>query len=128
MDHLRRAIGVYGQVVPGRHDLGVIGFAWVVAGADIGIGAGEDQQGFATLCQVLPLAVGPCQVRIDGAKLAFARVDQYRQVCGQQALLPLADQHGQAGVEHVLVQAAEVVLLVGFAVVHARFPCAMVPS
>ncbi|MNP14726.1 hypothetical protein D3C76_1070600 [compost metagenome] len=80
------------------------------------------------MCQVLPLAVGPCQVRIDGAELAFGGIDQHRQVGGQQALLALADQHGQAGVEHVLVQAAEVVFLVGFAVVHARFPCAMVPS
>ncbi|MNE50822.1 hypothetical protein D3C80_1454170 [compost metagenome] len=119
---------MHGQVVPGRHHLWVIGFARVVAGADIGIGTGEHQQRFTALRQILPLVVGARQMGIDGAEFAFGGIDQHRQVRRQQALLALADQNGQAGVEHVLVQAAEVVFLVGFAVVHARFPCAMVPS
>ncbi|EJT83410.1 hypothetical protein PPS11_36450 [Pseudomonas putida S11] len=64
---------------------------------------------------------------IDGAEFAFGNIDQHWQVRGQQALFALADQDGQTGVEHVLVQAPEVVFLMGFAVVHARFPCAMAP-
>ncbi|MNH43268.1 hypothetical protein D3C79_1051250 [compost metagenome] len=74
------------------------------------------------------MAIGTCQVSVDGAELAFSRVDQHRQVGGLQALLAVADQHGQAGVEHVLVQAMQVVLLVRFAVVHAQVPCRMTPS
>ncbi|MNP77628.1 hypothetical protein D3C76_1750900 [compost metagenome] len=74
------------------------------------------------------MAVGPRQVGIDGAEFAFGGIDQHRQVRGQQALLAVADQHGQAGVEHVLVQAVQVVLLVRFAVVHAQVPCRMTPS
>lgn len=128
MDHFDGAVGVHSQVIPGGHHLGVVGLAGVVAGADISIGAWKDQQRFAATLQVLPLAIGACQMGIDGTEFAFLWVDQHRQVRSQQAVLALADQHGQAGFKHVLVQAPEVVFLVGFAVVHTGVPCPMAPS
>jgi hypothetical protein len=39
----------------------------------------------------------------------------------EQAVFAVADQNGEAGVAHLLVQAREVMFLVGLGVVHARF-------
>ncbi len=49
---------------------------------------------------------------------AFMRCEQNRQVGRQQALFAMADQYGEAGVEHLLVQALEIMFLVGLGVVH----------
>ncbi|MNE33725.1 hypothetical protein D3C80_1274120 [compost metagenome] len=105
VDDFDWAIGVHRQVVPGGDHLGVVGLAGVIARADIGVGTGEHQQRFSALLQVLPLNVGPGQVRVDRAKLALLGVDQDGQVGRQQAVFTMADEDGEARIGHVPVQA-----------------------
>ncbi len=113
------------DVVPGRHHLGIVVLARVIAGADVGIRTCKHQQRLAAALQVLPLAIGSRQVAVDRAELALVGVQQYRQVSGQQAVVAVADQGGEAGALHVLVQMLKVVILEGFGDVHDESPCSM---
>ena len=85
-EHVGRAVGVYGDVVPGGHDFAVLGLGRVKRWADVGIGAGEDHQGFTAVLQILPLWIGLRQVPVKRAVRAFGGVQQQRQMAGQQAL------------------------------------------
>jgi hypothetical protein len=86
------AIGVHGDVVPGRHDFAVFGLARVEAGADVGVGTGKNQQGFGTVAQVFPLRVGFGQMPVQRAVRALFAMQQHRHMAGLQAALALGNQ------------------------------------
>ncbi|MNE77463.1 hypothetical protein D3C80_1737810 [compost metagenome] len=64
--------------------------------------------------------VGSGQMPVNGAQVTFTGIDQHWYVTGQQTLLAVGDEQGQAGFPHLLMQALKVVFLVRFAVVHGR--------
>ncbi|MNT54860.1 hypothetical protein D3C72_1920530 [compost metagenome] len=57
-EHFSSSVSVHGDVVPGRYDFAVFSFARVKPGADVGVGAGKNDQCFSAVLQLLPLRIG----------------------------------------------------------------------
>jgi len=102
------AVGVHGDVVPGRHDLAVLGLARIEARADVGVGSGENQHGLGAVTQVFPLRIGLGQMAVERAVFALFAMQQHRHMTGLQSALTVADQNGQASGEDQFVQLGQV--------------------
>ncbi|MOA65546.1 hypothetical protein D3C78_1919760 [compost metagenome] len=69
---------MHGDVVPGRHDLAVLGFAGIKPGAHVSVGASKDHQRFGAALELLPLPIGPGKVAVEGAMGTFVDLQQQR--------------------------------------------------
>ena len=113
-DEVERAVGVNGDVVPGRHSA-----AFLVPGrGDVGVRPGEDDQ-HLTL-DALPLRVRPCHVTKKMALRPGVGIEQEGQMAGDQPKVAMRGQDGEAVPPHELVQLGRVGLGEGGWDVHAR--------
>ena len=124
-ENFGRAVSVHSDVVPGRHDFAVFGFARVKPRADVSLGTGKNHQRFGAVLQFLPLRIGPGEVAVEGAIRALVRVKQQRQMTGLQALFPVGDQHSKAGAEYLLLQFMQIIDGEIAGRVHGNFPWRM---
>ena len=114
------AVDVDGGVVPGGYYAACLLLGWVPGGSDVGVWAGEDDEGFGGGVALLPLEIGSGDVAEDGAVGTSVLVEQDGQVGCDEAGCSDGDEGGQGVVTHVGVEDGEVVDAEVFWCVHGR--------
>jgi len=105
----RHAIGVDGDVVPGRHDLAMRLFRRIPRGRHIGLGPAEQHHRLASLA-VPPLRIGTGEMAVERALRPFVRHQHQRQRCRHQpSFRRESDQIWQPGGAHRRVQVRQII-------------------
>ncbi len=106
--HLGPAIGVHDRIIPGRHDLSVLGLRGIPVGRDVALRSLEDHQRFAAFGQVLAMRIGARQVAFDRAEWPFVLEDR-REMAGVETGGGSRYQRGKWPRPHERVHLADII-------------------
>src|SRR5262249_9585803 len=116
LDDLKRAVGVYGDIVPRRDGALLL----VPRRRDVGVRPRED--GHDLTPYVTPLGVGPGHVSVEVALRSGVGVEKQGQVAGDKTAVAARRQDGEAVLLDELVELGLVGLGEGGGDVHSRTP------
>lgn len=99
------SVRVDDDVVPGRQLLVELVFARVPVWGDVGVPCPKDYKYLVAVRNVLPYRIGPRDMRVQHALVAFTRRHQFqRKAVGVQPIFPVRDQRAEPMIRDARVQ------------------------